>query len=272
VVALTTAFHQDATAQYGASIIADAHISEFDPAPDVDERQNLGPTPIPLSAFAQRATSDATSQASGSVGASNTLRARAFTQTGTMDFTEGGPQVASVSVDVSDTFFFDRNGQPITGGSLEVSLSFSGSISASGDAQASVFYTIDVGPGLGTDPDTGEPDSLLLLELQGSDTFNFQNELGGVVDLPDLQGQGFPMTYSLYAGVTGGVQVSQADANASNSASLYLRYLDENGLPDPTVNIVSASGIDYAPVPEPSTTLLAAALTTVLVACRLRRS
>lgn len=215
---------------YGAT--AEVFTREAEGGNPHDEDSDAGPTNASALSNLAFGNSVAMAQAGASV---NRLSARA-SAVGSGDFNT--PLLSTATATWTDTLYFFRDGAPVTSGAVLVSAYVDGLITELGlGANATAAFILEVGSsadGLSFESSGTHSESL---ELTSTDDFTF----------------GLPIRISLSVGSVDGIDPSTAEANFGSTAYVQsVAFLNDQGLPDPTVQITSASGYNYS-VPEPAT-------------------
>lgn len=185
----------------------------------------------------------------------NSLGSRASAVAGQDDSDD---YAADSSADMSDTIsLVALNGDTIIGGTLWATARISGNITANNGAVASAGGSFSVGiidhgdfVSVGFDGD-GSYSQNMTVAVDVQDLLFFENQI--------------PISLSLNTYAANSPQASTGSANFGATLQITaLYYGDANGVRDPNVQIVAASGGTY-PVPEPGALFMVA---TVLTACR----
>lgn len=235
LAALILASLANDVAAQGFGATAETHAREAEGGNPSDQDSDSGPTSA--GAFSNLAFGNAV--AMSQAGASqNRLSARASV-VGSGEF--NSVLLANAIARWTDTLYFSREGVPLTSGTVRVSAHVDGLINELGPgSNGSAAFNLDlgsVGDGLGFE-DSGTHSQSLAVTSTDDLTF------------------GLPVIIGLSTSAVNGLDASTGESNFLSTAFIEsVAYLNDQGRPDPTVQITSASGYDY-PVPEPSTVVL----------------
>jgi hypothetical protein len=224
------------------SLESTARIVRSDPNTDLDQDAQSGQSPVSASADASEGGTMATADSSA---AFNDLHVRAYSAATNFTSTR---LLAIATAEWNDRLYFERNGQPVSSGSIVITFHTKGVIDFQ-PPHATQYLSISLslnGSGGG-----------IALGQNGAYDQHF-DRIFGQRTWSAVDGLAMRFSMSANAGNASNILTALTDFSAGSRIT-NISLLGPNGQPDPTVKITSSSGVIYA-VPEPHTVALAVCL------------